>query len=71
MKKKITDRLNLTKINYIILVIAIIVIITGYIVMKYVGDDLGDKTISPILLTIGYVVLIPLALFYKTKRVDE
>ncbi len=71
MKKKITDRLNLTKINYIILVIAIIVILTGYIVMKYVGDDLGDKTISPILLTIGYVVLIPLALFYKTKRVDE
>ncbi|MBI9032290.1 hypothetical protein JEZ13_09865 [bacterium] len=71
MKKKITDRLNLTKINYIILSIAIIVIITGYIVMKYVGDDLGDKTISPILLTIGYVVLIPLALFYKTKRVDE
>ncbi len=70
MKKKITNRLNLTKINYILLAIAIVIIIIGYIVMKYVGDDLGDKTISPIILTIGYVVLIPLALFYK-KRVDE
>jgi hypothetical protein len=70
MKKKITNRLNLTKANYILLIIAIVVIIAGYIVMKYAGDDLGDKTISPILLTIGYLVLVPLALFYK-KKVDE
>jgi hypothetical protein len=70
MKKRITDRLNLTKTNYIILAVAIVVIIIGYIIMQYGGDDLGDKTISPILLTIGYVVLVPLALLYK-KRVDE
>lgn len=70
MRKKITNRLNLTTVNYILLTIAIVVIIAGYIVMRFAGDDLGDKTISPILLTIGYVVLVPLALFYK-KRVDE
>ncbi len=70
MKKRITDRLNLNKTNYILLTIAIVVIIIGYIVMQYGGDDLGDKTISPIILTIGYIVLVPLALFYK-KREDE
>ena len=70
MRKKIANRLNLTKINYILLTISIVVIIIGYIVMKYAGDDLGDKTLSPIILTIGYVVLMPLSLFYK-KRVDE
>ncbi len=70
MKKRITDRLNLNKTNYILLTIAIVVIIIGYIVMQYGGDDLGDKTISPIILTVGYIVLVPLALFYK-KREDE
>lgn len=68
MKKKIIDRLNLTRTNYLLLALAILVIIIGYIIMKYAGDDLGDKTISPIILTIGYVVLIPLALFYKKKE---
>jgi len=68
MKKKVIDRLNLTKTNYLLLTIAIIVIIIGYVIMKYAGDDLGDKTISPIVLTIAYVVLIPLALFYKKKK---
>jgi len=67
MKNKIYDRLNLSTINFILLAVAIAVIIIGYIVMKYAGDDLGDKTLSPIILTIRYVVLIPLALFYKKK----
>ncbi len=70
MRKKTTDRLNLTSTNFILLAIAVVVIIIGYIVMKYAGDDLGDKTISPIILTIGYVVLIPLALFYKKREND-
>ncbi len=67
MKKKYTNKLNLTKINYILLIIATLVIVAGYVIMKYAGDDLGDKTISPIVLTIGYLVLVPLALFYKKK----
>lgn len=70
MKKRNLNRLNLDKTNFILLAIAIVVIIIGYIVMAYGGDDLGDKTWSPIILTIGYVVLVPLALFYK-KKVDE
>lgn len=68
MKNKIYDRLNLSTINFVLLAVAIVVIIIGYIVMKYAGDDLGDKTLSPIILTIGYAVLIPLALFYKKSK---
>jgi hypothetical protein len=67
MKKKNINKLNLNKTNYILLTIAIIVIIAGYIIMKYAGDDLGDKTLSPIILSIGYLILVPLALFYKKK----
>lgn len=67
MKNKKYDKLNLSTINFILLAIAALVITIGYIVMAFAGDDLGDKTISPIILTFGYVVLVPLALFYKKK----
>lgn len=68
MKKKYYNKLNLTTINYILLLIASLVIIISFIIMKYAGDDLGDKTISPILLTLAYLIIVPLALFYKKKE---
>ena len=43
--------------NTILLVLAIIVTIAGYIVMAT-----GDKTISPILLVLAYVILFPAAI---------
>ena len=70
-KNRVTDRLGFTKTNYILLTISIAVVIIGFLVMRYAKTVYGDITISPILLTIAYVVLIPLAIMYKKKDVDE
>lgn len=51
------------KRNQILLILAIIVTIAGYVVM-----GTGDKTISPILLIIAYVVLFPAALLIGWKK---
>jgi len=53
---------NLTKTNLIILIVGILLITIGYIILGK-----GDITISPIILIIGYLVIIPVALLYPTK----
>lgn len=57
------DRTNLTKLNYILLVVSFLILTIGYIIMS-----MNDITISPILLSIVYVALIPLALLYHPQR---
>ena len=51
------------KINAILLIAAILATVIGYIIM-----GTGDKTISPIILIIAYVVLFPVAILYGTKK---
>ncbi len=51
------------KINAILLVIAILTTIVGYIIM---GS--GDKTISPVLLIIAYVILFPASILIGLKN---
>ena len=51
------------KINAILLIIAILATVLGYIIM-----GTGDKTTSPIILIIAYVVLFPVAILYGTKK---
>ncbi len=67
MKKNFKDRLGFTTVNYILLAIGIILLIAGYSIMNNPSIEFGDSTISPILLTISYVVVIPLGFFYKKK----
>ena len=54
---------GITKKNLIILLIAIVLITIGYIIMEQ-----GDAVISPIILIISYVILIPVALLFPTKK---
>lgn len=51
------------KENYIIIGIGLIFIILGYIFLA-----IGDITISPILLTLGFCVIIPIGIIYKRKK---
>ncbi len=51
------------KLNVVLLIAAILITIIGYIIM-----GTGDKTISPILLIIAYVVLFPAAIMAGTKK---
>jgi hypothetical protein len=51
------------KINSMLLIAAIIATVIGYIVM-----GTGDKTISPILLILAYVVLFPAAIMVGVNK---
>ena len=55
--------------NYILFGAGIITIILGYIIMS-TGDTYSFQSLSlaPILLFIGYIILIPVALLYKKKK---
>ena len=54
------------KKNYIFFGIAMIVIIIGFFLL---GS--GDITMAPILLVLGYLVLIPVALLVKDKPEEQ
>lgn len=56
------DKLGLNKINFLILLIAAILLVIGYIIMAQ-----NDIIISPLILAAVYVVIIPLALLYKPR----
>ena len=55
--------------NYFLFIAGIITIIIGYFCMA-LGETYSFQslTLAPILLTIGYLVLIPFALIYKDKN---
>jgi len=59
-------RFKFNKTNTILLIVAILATIVGYIIMST-----GDKTISPIILVIAYVVLFPAAIMIGTKKKDQ
>jgi phosphoglycerol transferase MdoB-like AlkP superfamily enzyme len=59
------------KINYMILVAGVAVLLVGYFVMS-MGDDISpvSVTIAPIILFIGYCIIIPLGIIYRKKKID-
>ena len=52
--------------NYLLFGVGVFVIIVGYLIM-YFGDvnSFQSLIISPLLLLLGYLVIIPVALLYK------
>ena len=66
-KKKEPD-FPFLKANYLLFAAGILVIILGFIFLA-----IGDITLSPILLIVGYCVIIPVALLYsrKQKKADQ
>ncbi len=56
-------KFEFTKTNYLVLIIAVVTTIAGYIVMAT-----GDKTLSTILLIVAYVILFPLAIVFKVEK---
>ena len=54
------------KINYLIFGIGVLLIIIGYLLMGYGGvDSILSLKISPFILFIGYIILIPMSILYK------
>ncbi len=57
------ERLRLGKINMLLLVIAAIILVLAYVIMSF-----NEISISPVLLLIAYVVIIPFALLWQPSK---
>jgi len=77
-----TWEIPLKRTNVLILLVGIGVVIIGYVLMasgiadnptdnQGVWNNASTVSIAPILLTIGYCIIIPIALFYRKKGGDE
>ncbi len=51
--------------NYLILGLGLLFIVVGFIFL-----GVGDITVSPILLVLGYCVIIPVGILYPKKKID-
>jgi uncharacterized membrane protein YidH (DUF202 family) len=58
--------LSLTKINYLIIGVGILLIVLGYVFMAEKSvDGFMPTVIAPILLVLGYVVAIPIGILFN------
>jgi len=65
MKEQKKDRLGLSGANYLLMLAALIILTLGYIIM---GQN--EISISPILLIVAYVIVIPVSLLIKFRKKD-
>ncbi len=64
--------LPLGKQNYLLLILGVAVIIAGYLFMLEGSvDGFMPIKLSPVLLIVGYCIIIPYALLYRAKEIDE
>jgi hypothetical protein len=64
--------LPFTKQNYQLFGIGILVLVLGYIAMaQRPWDGFLSLTLAPILLVVGYCVIIPVAILYRKKNKEK
>ncbi|HOD53561.1 MAG TPA: hypothetical protein PKJ08_03435 [Candidatus Cloacimonadota bacterium] len=56
------ERFKFSKLNLILLVLAAVLLVVGYGIL-----NTGDRTISPVILIITYLLIIPFAFLYHKK----
>ena len=57
------------KINYMLFVIGLVSIVLGYIVIANNDvDSIASTKIGPVILFIGYCIIIPISIIYKPKK---
>ncbi|MDD5765374.1 MAG: DUF3098 domain-containing protein [Candidatus Marinimicrobia bacterium] len=71
-KSSFVESLSFARRNYLLFGIGLLAIIIGYIIMA-TGETYSYQslTIAPIILLIGYLVVIPIALLYRKKDRTE
>ena len=69
---KLFETWSFSQTNYILFGAGLSIIILGYIVMA-TGDTYSPQglTVAPIMLFIGYIILIPAALIYKEQKPES
>jgi hypothetical protein len=67
-RKALFDALPFTKTNYRILICGIAVIILGYVALSQEPwDGFWPLDVAPVLLALGYCVLIPLGILFRKR----
>jgi hypothetical protein len=67
-KIQLIDGWSFNKINYIIFFIGVLFIIFGYIIMATgTVNSFQSLTLAPIMLFLGYIIIIPASLIYREK----
>lgn len=66
------SELPFARINYILFIVGLFVIILGYVLMG-TGElnSVQSLSVSPIVLLIGYLVIIPVTILYRKKDKDD
>lgn len=57
------DTFSFTKANYVTLFVGLVVIVIGYIALR-----MGSITLAPLLLILGYCVIIPVGILLRRKK---
>ena len=70
-KAKKIEILPLDAINYKILISGVVVVILGYIALGMEPwDGFMALTVAPILLLVGYCIIIPVGIMYRKKKIE-
>ena len=67
-KIQLVEGWGFNKINYIIFFIGVLFIVFGYIIMATgTVNSFQSLTLAPIMLFLGYIIIIPASLIYRGK----
>jgi hypothetical protein len=71
-KRQPTEALPFTRTNYQIMIGGLVLIVAGYFALSQEPwDGFMPLVVAPILLLLGYVVVIPLGILYRSKKEAE
>lgn len=73
LDKEVRFHFPLTRTNFYIILVGISVIVIGYVFMSIPDnpDAFLTRTLAPILLVFAYLIIIPIGLFYRGKKVEK
>ena len=70
--KKDQAKLPFEKMNYLLFGAGLVVILLGYLALSQgPWDSFLSLSLAPVLLVLGYCVIIPVAILYKKKKTDQ
>jgi general stress protein CsbA len=60
------------RMNYVIIIAGVVTLLAGFLIMSS-GDAVSSLsvTIAPVILFIGYCVIIPVGIMYRKKKTEE
>jgi len=67
-EKKLLPRIELNRYNLILFLVGLVVLIIGFILMSFgPWDNPLSRSVAPLVLLFGYLVVFPVAIFYRRK----